>query len=346
MKISKRLLALGMSVMIFVVSSSNVFALSSIGKIQGKDKYETAALIADKQSYTTAIIINSDDTLADGLSASGLAGVENAPILLTKKNSIPSSTLERLNKVKKVYIIGGKSSIGEEVDKVLKEKNIEIHRISGEDRIKTSYNVAKEINNKIKVEKIMLTNAYKGEPDAMSISQVAVREKSPIILTNGESVPFDPNGIKCFAIGGLSSISNSLIKSTKATRIGGIDRYDTNSEVIKYFYNTSKEFYITSGVDLVYSLVGSTISKNIPIVLTDSGSDKSILKDANKVTLIGSLGEKVIKEVINAVNGKSNEPDSGKEVVDVPGFGPQNPTESHGEDGNSDGDPDKIVANM
>ncbi|MDV9652746.1 cell wall-binding repeat-containing protein, partial [Clostridioides difficile] len=45
------------------------------------------------------------------------------------------------------------------------------------DRIKTSYNVAKEINSINKVNKVILTNAFKGEPDAMSVAPVAVRDK-------------------------------------------------------------------------------------------------------------------------------------------------------------------------
>ncbi len=78
-------------------------ALSSIDSIKGKDKYETSAIIADKQNYTKAILINVDNSLADGLSASGLAGVENAPILLTKKDEIPDSTLKDLIMLKSVH---------------------------------------------------------------------------------------------------------------------------------------------------------------------------------------------------------------------------------------------------
>ncbi|EQF29824.1 cell wall-binding repeat-containing protein [Clostridioides difficile] len=346
MKINKKLLALGMSVMIFTVSSSNAFALSSIDKIQGQDEYETAALIADKQNYSTAIIINTDRTLADGLSASGLAGVENAPILLVKKDNIPSYTLKRLDKVKKVYIVGGKNSVNESVEKILVDKNIEIHRISGNDRIDTSYNVARVVNSKTKIEKVMLTNAFKGEADAMSISQVAVREKSPIILTDGKTIPFDIKGIKSFVIGGYTSMSNKLVEKTNSTRLGGIDRYETNTKVIKYFYKDPKEFYIASGAHLIYSLVGSTIAKSNPIVLVGKGSDKAILKGAAKVTALGKVYDKDIEEAINAVNGKANKPDSNKEVVDVPGFGPQNPTDSKGEEGNSNGDADKVIGDM
>lgn len=50
-----------------------------------KNKYEIAGKIADKNAYKTAILINTSNSIADGLSASGLAGALNAPILLTEK---------------------------------------------------------------------------------------------------------------------------------------------------------------------------------------------------------------------------------------------------------------------
>lgn len=80
-------------------------------KLVGKDRYETAAMIADKMGdYETAILVNSDKSLSDGLSASSLSGKENAPILLAKQNKLPEATAKRLEQVKKVYIIGGEKS--------------------------------------------------------------------------------------------------------------------------------------------------------------------------------------------------------------------------------------------
>lgn len=50
-------------------------------KLVGKDRYETAAMIADKMGdYETAILVNSDKSLSDGLSASSLSGKENNTI--------------------------------------------------------------------------------------------------------------------------------------------------------------------------------------------------------------------------------------------------------------------------
>ncbi|MDU1969918.1 MAG: cell wall-binding repeat-containing protein [Clostridioides difficile] len=187
----KKLLSLGLAVSMFAAGPISANALDTIYTIQGKDKYETAALIADEQNYTTAILINADSTMADGLSASGLAGATNAPIFLTKKNNIPNATLKRVEKAKKVYIIGGESSIDKATETLLKDKGIEAKRLQGSDRIKTSYNVAKEINSINKVNKVILTNAFKGEPDAMSAAPVAVRDKAAIVLTDGKSVPFN-----------------------------------------------------------------------------------------------------------------------------------------------------------
>uniref|UniRef100_UPI00241EEB82 cell wall-binding repeat-containing protein n=1 Tax=Clostridium tertium TaxID=1559 RepID=UPI00241EEB82 len=60
--------------------------------IDGTDRYETASMIASQMNYSNAILVNGL-SIADGLSASGLSGTLNAPILLTRDSSIPNSTL-------------------------------------------------------------------------------------------------------------------------------------------------------------------------------------------------------------------------------------------------------------
>ncbi|HCQ6286718.1 TPA: cell wall-binding repeat-containing protein [Clostridioides difficile] len=305
----KKLLTIGLSLSMFIASchiSAN--ALDKIESIKGADKYETTGIIADKQNYTTAILINADSTMADGLSASGLAGATNAPILLTKKNNIPNATLKRLEKAKKVYIIGGENSIDKYTETVLKGKGIEIKRLQGSDRIKTSYNVAKEINSINKVNKVILTNAFKGEPDAMSAAPVAVREKAAIVLTDGKSVPFNTTGVESYVIGGTSSMNDKLVNDTNSTRLGGTDRYDTNKKIINKFYGGVKEFYIASGTDLVYALVGSTVAKNNAIVLVNNDSNKSVLKSTTKLTAIGNLSDSILQPCLNVTKniGDSN----------------------------------------
>lgn len=74
-----------------------------------------------------------------------------------------------LKDVKKVYIIGTEDSIGKSVENELKQKGIEVKRIGGNDRIETSYLIAKEIASIKPIDKVFITNGYTGEADAMSV---------------------------------------------------------------------------------------------------------------------------------------------------------------------------------
>lgn len=168
MRTIRRVLALGLTLAIFLINVPNVDALTS-DTIKGNNIYETAGLIADKKSYDTAIMVNMDNSIADGLSASGLAGAVDAPILLAQKNKIPNETKQRLKNVKKIYIIGKELSISKSVETELKNTGAQVTRLGGDDRIKTSYSVAKEVNGIKKVDEVILTNAYKGEADTISL---------------------------------------------------------------------------------------------------------------------------------------------------------------------------------
>ncbi len=52
-----------------------------------------------------------------------------------------------------------------------------MERINGNNRIETSYNVAKKINEVSSVKEVMLTNGFVGEADAMSIAPVVAKIK-------------------------------------------------------------------------------------------------------------------------------------------------------------------------
>lgn len=307
MRTIRRVLALGLTLAIFLINVPNVDALTS-GTIKGNNIYETAGLIADKKSYNTAIMVNMDNSIADGLSASGLAGAVDAPILLAQKNKIPNETKQRLKNVKKIYIIGKELSISKSVETELKNTGAQVTRLGGDDRIKTSYSVAKEVSGIKKVDEVILTNAYKGEADTISAAPVSVRDIAPIVLTDGKSVPFSTSNVKTYAVGGSISMSTSLVNKTNAKRLGGSDRYDTNKKVIKEFYPDASEFYLSDGYDLVNALTGSTIAKENPIVLVSESSDKSILAGADKITRLGSISDSVYNKCVSAAqnNGDSS----------------------------------------
>ena len=257
-------------------------------RIVGSDRYETAGKIADKLgSYDTAVLVNATSTMSDGLSAAGLAGKEDAAILLVKKDSIPKATMDRLSKVKKVYIIGGENAISQKVVNQLNKNNVKVNveRLGGKTRVETSELVAKEIGN---YKKAFVVNGFKGEADAMSASSVAAREEAPILLTNGKSSKEDrKSGVSYYVVGGKSVMNDSIVKKYKAERISGDDRYETNREMINEFYGASETLYYANGETLVDALTASTIAKDDGLVLVGRKSDNKILNKKNTIQVGG-----------------------------------------------------------
>ena len=253
-------------------------------EIIGSDRYETAAKIADKMGYyDTAILVNGDKSLSDGLSASSLAGKEKAPILLVKQNTIPRETLTRALKAKKVYIIGGTSAISKNVEKQLSGK--EIVRIDGRNRVETSEKVAKLVGN---YDEAFIVNGNTGEADAISVASVAAKNHAPILLTNGKSSTHSKkSGVDYYVVGGNAVVSDSLVSKFDAERISGSDRYETNRAVIEEFYPNENKYYYTKGDLLVDALAVSPLSKDNGVVLVSPKSDNSILKDKDLIQVGG-----------------------------------------------------------
>lgn len=98
-------------------------------RISGSDRYKTAVAIA--KSYKTnlnmdidTVVITSGESYPDALAATPLASQLNAAILLTGSKNLNADTkefLETNKQIKKVIIVGGESSISNDVEKELKE---------------------------------------------------------------------------------------------------------------------------------------------------------------------------------------------------------------------------------
>lgn len=283
MKFKEKASSLALCAVLLGTSIAPVSAATKT-EIVGANRYETAAKIADKMgNYDTAILVNADKSLADGLSASSLAGKENAPILLVKKDSIPTATMQRLRNVKRVYVIGGEAAVSQRVVDSLGD--VTYIRIQGANRIETSENVAEIVGN---YNKAFVVNGNKGEADAMSVASVAARDKAPIILTNGKSSnEVKRPGVKYYVVGGSAVVSNSLVNKFGAIRLSGLDRYKTNRVVVNKFYPNSSKLYFTKGNPLVDALTVSPLAKNDGVVLVSAKSDNSILNGKDTVQVGG-----------------------------------------------------------
>lgn len=318
MKIRKKIASILLTSILLAGLSVNVNALDGrdVRSIAGIDRYATASGIAGNFGpYENVILVNADNNmLADGLSASGLAGVLNAPILLVHKDSIPNETQLRIDIAKRIYIIGSEGSISRGLEDRLRDQSMggfSVKRIGGVNRYETSYNVAREILSiKNSVGKVFVANGRLGEADAMSASAIAARDGEPILLTNGNNMDSKSMSIvlrtnNIYAVGGSNVISQSLVSSLNARRISGKNRYYTNSLLINQFYqNSNGSYYLSDGYKLVDALTGGPLAgkNNAPIFLVGPNNNKSILRGASELVSLGGINRSVIKQCINAAN--------------------------------------------
>ncbi len=318
MKIRKKISSILLTSILLAGLSVNVNALDSrnVRSIAGTDRYATASGVAGNFGpYENVILVNADNNmLADGLSASGLAGVLKAPILLVHKDSIPNETQLRIDIAKRIYIIGSEGSISRSLEDRLRDQSMggfSVKRIGGVNRYETSYNVAREILSiKNSVGKVFVANGRLGEADAMSASAIAARDGEPILLTNGNNMDSKSMSIvlrtnNTYAVGGSNVISQSLVSSLNARRISGKNRYYTNSLLIKQFYqNSNGSYYLSDGYKLVDALTGGPLAgkNNAPIFLVGPNNNKSILRGASELISLGGINRSVISQCINAAN--------------------------------------------
>lgn len=287
MKKNNYLKTLILTISIFLTYTISAQAMS-IEYIAGKNRYETAALIADKISYSTAILVNGQ-SLADGLASSGLSGSLNAPILLTDTNSVPSYTLDKIANANTIYLVGGVGVISKDVESQLKNLGKSVIRLGGKNRFYTSYAVADEINKIKGISELYYVNGYQGEADAMSIAPVAAKNGNPVILTDGKTTEYLKN-VKSYSIGGTGVI-NSYFDSF-AERIGGQTRFETNANVINNFFPNKQHVNLSKSDVLIDALTASALKE--PVVLISDNSDKSIIAGAKSATVFGDISETAV----------------------------------------------------
>ena len=281
-----------------------------IQRLSGDNRYETSVEVSEKNFKSVdTVVLASGQNIADALVASSYADIEEAPILLTNKNSISDEVLDEIERLKadKVAIVGGQSSISSSVESRLKKEDIKVTRISGRDRFDTSDKLSQEVSRlSKKSSQAILVNGYKNI-DALSVSSLATKEDLPILLNGRNTLNMSVknrlkqmNEKKVYIIGGNNSISSDVEKELNrmqisVVRLSGTDRYETSANIAKYAYKDFNEAIVASGENPVDALAASTLTgkKEAPILLTNKNKiPKSIKKiiedmDIGKITIVG-----------------------------------------------------------
>lgn len=196
---------------------ANLFGIKPVYRFGGADRYEVASAVAHAAFpgwrkpggaavADVVIACGSDAKMADPLTASGLVGAYEAPLLLVRTDTrvqVPAATLEALGEIRaafgkpQIHLVGGPASITTAQWNILKayDKDGAIDRLGGADRYEVAYNVysrMKSVLGTVSMGKTVLL-ACGNQParfyDALAASPAAVHAHLPILLIKTNYVP-------------------------------------------------------------------------------------------------------------------------------------------------------------
>lgn len=305
----------------------------SISRLSGVNRYATAVAIS-KDTFNagtvSTVVMATGDQFADALSASGLAGVYESPLLLTARSSISPAALAEIGRLgaSKVVLVGGTSAVGPEVEASLKTAGYAVERISGSDRYSTAAQVARRIKALEGSASEVFIARGDAFADALAAAPYAYARKMPILLVSPESLPSattsalrEIGASSAIIAGGTGAISAGVEGSIQArgittTRAQGSNRYETSAALVRYAVDnawiTPAVIGVTTGQDFPDALGGGVAigARGGAVILTEpsrlSSAASSVLWDCTgdlaSVSVFGGEGA-VSGAVVTSIKG-------------------------------------------
>lgn len=219
-------------------------------RLGGPDRYATAVRVSQVDFPSAdAVIVVSGELYPDALSASGLAGVLRAPVLLTRRTRLPEDVASEIRRLgaSRVVVVGGTPSVDGSVAAALDAlPGVSVERIAGPDRYATaamvSARVAKELGPGYGGEAFLV----RGDDfaDGLSVSPLAYSGGMPVLLTRRAVLPdaaasflASSETTRVVVAGGENAVSGAVESSLRThfgcatRRLAGANRYATAAVV-------------------------------------------------------------------------------------------------------------------
>ncbi len=218
---------------------------AGVTRIAGADRYVVAANMAKQGWYeddsswsglrNVIVACGESGKEADPLAAGGLAGVYDAPVLLTKTASLPSSTKNTIaaiaaaNPSVTVHIVGGTASVPDAVKRTLDSiPKVSVTRVAGADRYEVTANIAKRMISvagagSIPGALIVCAEDANAFYDALAVSPASYAATMPMLGVKKGSVPASVRSVLDIQLAGkprYSASSATYITSTPYGRAG------------------------------------------------------------------------------------------------------------------------------
>lgn len=189
-------------------------ALASAGaiRVSGSDRYATAAALSSHAFPGGASIayVATGRSFPDALAGGAAAGVQDAPMLLTAKNSLSATTRTELERLApdRIMLLGGTSSVSSAVAAQL-ATIATTERVSGSDRYQTALAISRRVFGPDRPGFLMATGT--NWPDALAAGPATRTTRGPLLLSKGTSLP------------GGTTAELSRTTPTRAYVLGGTD---------------------------------------------------------------------------------------------------------------------------
>ena len=219
-------------------------ALDTMQRVVGcGDASEYGNAFADGRGGT--VVVATMGGYWDALTASGLAGIEDAPLLMTDASSLSSQTASELERLspEKVVICGGDMAVSEGVEGEISDlTGAEVVRLAGTDAQDTARRVHGASDKWSKTAFVATVASFQ---DALSVAPYAYAEHCPIFLTgwdgrlSGDTLSdIEAGGFdSVYVVGGSMVVSPDVegqLGGLFAGRLWGADAADTSRSIAEW----------------------------------------------------------------------------------------------------------------
>ncbi len=162
-----------------------------VSRVGGFDRYDTAARLAAQEfpRSVSTVFVAAGASYADVLAAGPMAGGMSAPVLLTLRDGLPSSTIEQLARLRpqRIFLVGGEGAVAESVIRTLRVYSADVIRLAGADRYATAVAISAAAFPD-GAETVFLSTGQ-DFADGLTAGPAAAAVSAPLLLTTTRHMP-------------------------------------------------------------------------------------------------------------------------------------------------------------
>lgn len=215
---------------------------AALRRLSGATRYDTMERIVGAGGWRSegTVIVASGGNYPDALAASGLAGVLDAPIVLTDGNTLSVQASARLTSLapSRIIVAGGRAAVSDGVVAALRGICPDVERVAGETRVDTSLELYRKGSGWGSTAILATSGNF---ADALSVSSYAYAAKAPVFLvdpgtglTRAQKAALGTFG-QVLVVGGENAVPSRHVAGLPGvTRLSGATRYETSERIAEW----------------------------------------------------------------------------------------------------------------